>query len=224
MPVRRAPIPVFLADRATVLNADITPTARLTYVLLLASLEESSTTLQDVARLAGLGSADELRPYLDELERFGAADVKEHAGQGQVVTVNETPLLPEQRTHACIPCEDCGNCSCQYMKGLCQECYAIRSARDDARRDIARWQQQVDEGKTYAIGTGGSRLHRWDCKLLNNVDKSQSMLEAGVEALRRGEGGAYMYWPRLPALYTAEELRLKGVKKRNCAICGPDPL
>ncbi|MGI5346639.1 hypothetical protein ACQEU8_00265 [Streptomyces sp. CA-250714] len=36
--------------------------------------------------------------------------------------------------------------------------------------------------------------------------------------------GRFIFHPRLPELYTAEELRPKGCRTRRCAICGPDPL
>jgi hypothetical protein len=226
MPMFRSRVqPVFLADRATVMNGDLSPTARLVYVLLLASVDSEESGPEEVAALAGLESADALRPYIAELAAVGAADVKDHAGQGEVITVNETPLVPEQRTHACVPCKDCGGCSCEYIKGICQNCYQIRSVRERSRADIARWQSQVDEGKTYAIGSSATRLHRWDCQSMNTVEKSIATMEAGIEAAREGNvEHAHYHWPQLPMLYTAEELRLKGTKKRNCALCGPDPL
>lgn len=87
---------------------------------------------------------------------MGAADLKDHAGRGEIITVNETPTLPEQRAHACVPCDDCGKCSCEYMKGICQDCASIRSVRQRSREDIARWKAQLDEGKTYAMGSSTS--------------------------------------------------------------------
>ncbi|MFE7111792.1 hypothetical protein ACFU98_29615 [Streptomyces sp. NPDC057575] len=225
MPMFRSRVqPVFLADRATVMNRALSPTARLVYVLLLASLDNEETGVEEVAALAGLDSAAALHSYIAELEAVGAADVKDHAGKGEIITVNETPVVPEQRTHACVPCEDCSNCSCEHLKGICRNCYEIRRIRAEAQADIARWQRQVDENKTYAIGSSATRLHRWDCQTLNGVEKGLAALEAGIEAARNNEEYAYYHWPRLPMLYTAEELRLKGSKKRNCAICGPDPL
>ncbi|MFG2677017.1 hypothetical protein [Streptomyces sp. NPDC048445] len=226
MPMIRSRVqPVFVADRATVMNRKISPTARLAYVLLLASLDEDESGLAEIAVLCGLDSADDLRPYIAELESVGAAALRDHAGRGEIVTVHESPVLPEQRTHACVPCKDCGGCSCQYMKGICQDCYQIRSVREQSRADIARWQKQLDEGKTYAMGASATRLHRWDCQSLNNVEKSLVAMETSIQAARDlGMEHAYYHWPRLPMLYTAEELRLKNTKKRNCALCGPDPL
>ncbi|GGU11404.1 hypothetical protein [Streptomyces lateritius] len=225
MPVRRfgRPSPVVTIDRSVLTNETLSPTARLVYALLLACLD-TDTGPDEVAHLAGLSSVDELAPFLNELEAVGAADVKDHVGAGQVITVHESPLLPEQRTHACVPCQDCGGCSCEYIKGLCRPCSHIRDIRNQARADIARWQQEVEQGKTYAIGSGGARLHRWDCSSLNTVERSVDSLESAIKAAKAGADPGYVYWPRLPKLYTAEELRLKGSKKRNCGLCGPDPL
>ncbi|MEU0625008.1 hypothetical protein ABZ329_29625 [Streptomyces rubiginosohelvolus] len=194
------------------------------YVLLLASLESEERGLQQVAGLAGLDSAEALRPYIAELEAVGAADMKHHIGQGEIVAVNEVPTLPEQRQHACVPCSDCGKCSCEYIKGVCQDCAAIRSVRERSREDIARWKAQLDEGKTYAMGSSTSRLHRWDCRSLMTVEKRVEAMEAGVESVRRGNGRAYLAWPGLPSLFTAQELRAKKIRRKRCELCGPDPL
>ncbi|SEE59759.1 hypothetical protein [Streptomyces sp. TLI_105] len=100
----------------------------------------------------------------------------------------------------------------------------MRSAREHAVADIARWKKELSEGKTYAIGSGGARLHRWDCVTLSTPEKGLEALEAQVkEAAESGEP-RHVSWSRLPALFTAEELRRKGSRKRSCGICGPDPL
>jgi hypothetical protein len=216
--------PVFLADRATVMNGELSPTARLVYVLLLASLDNEESGVEEVAALAGLNSAEALRPYISELEAVGAANVMDHAGQGEVITVNETPTVPEQRTHACVPCEDCGKCSCEYIKGICQDCVSIRSVRKRSREDITRWKAQLDEGKTYAMGSSTSRLHRWDCRSLTSVEKRVEAMEVGIEAVRHGHSRSYLSWPGLPSLFTAQELRAKGTRRKSCELCGPDPL
>ena len=216
--------PVFVVHRETVMNSDLSPTARLVYVLLLATTDSEETGVEEVAALAGLGSAEALRPYIAELEAVGAANLMDHAGQGEVISVNEIPVVPEQRTHACVPCEDCGKCSCEYIKGICQDCAAIRSVQKRSREDIARWKAQLAEGKTYAMGSSTSKLHRWDCRSLTSVEKRVEAMEVGVEAVRNGLGRSYLSWSSLPDLYTAQELRLKGTRRKRCELCGPDPL
>lgn len=222
--IRSRAHPVFLADRATVSNGEISPTARLVYVLLLASLDSEERGLARIATLAGLDSTEALRPFITELEAVGAADLKDHTGHGEVITVHETPVLPEQRTHTCVPCDDCGKCSCEYIKGICQDCASVRSVRKRSAEDIARWKAQLAEGKTYAMGSSTSRLHRWDCRTLMTVEKRVEAMEVGIEAVRNGQGRSYLAWPGLPALYTAQELRVKGTRRKRCELCGPDPL
>lgn len=129
-----------------------------------------------------------------------------------------TPLSPERRMHGCVPCGQCGECSCEHIEGLCRICDRIARVEDKARQDIARWKQQRDAGATYAIAT---RLHRWDCPSLSSPEKGMIQMEASRPHARKA--GA-LFWPRLPDLYTAQELRLKGCRRRRCAMCGPDPL
>jgi hypothetical protein len=217
-------MPVITVHRQTLLNEALSPTARLLYVTLTASLDDDEIKLPDVARLLGLEDVGELRPFITELTNVGLTDYLDHAGRGRVLTVHYQPALPEQRSHACVPCQDCQACSCDYMKGICALCHQIRQVRAESEADIARWQQQVDAGKTYAMGANATRLHRWDCKSLNSVEKSLSSMESAIEHARAGSEHAYVYWPKLPTLYTAEELRRKGTRKRNCGMCGPDPL
>lgn len=222
MPVRRygnARMPVVIMNRQTILNPTLSTTSRLLYAVLAASLDED-LDLDHVARLAGLSDATEIRPFIAELEGVGIVDLKDHEGRGEIITVREMPLVPEQRSHPCIPCEDCGECSCEYIKGLCRACCTIRDERARAHADIARWKQQLNAGATYAIGSGGTRLHRWDCPTLSPPEARLSALEAQIP---HADGG-YMHWSKLPMLYTAEELRAKGTRKKHCATCGPDPL
>lgn len=216
---RSRPLPFITLPREVLLNGDLTPTSRLLYALLLSSLDVDMEFSQ-IATLAGLRHPDELAPYLDELVKVGAVEMGEHVGRGEVLTVHEMPQLPEQRTHACVPCKECGDCSCEYIKGICQACYNIRDAFEQGRTDIARWKARLEAGATYAVGSNGSRLHRWDCPTLNTPEKGMARLEEQKPYAKQGA----IYWSRLPVLYTAEELRQKGTKKRNCAICGPDPL
>ncbi|MYS37591.1 hypothetical protein K388_07239 [Streptomyces sp. KhCrAH-43] len=225
MPVVRYPnrSPVFVADRETVLNQSLSPTSRLVYVLLLASVDSKDHSLDEILSLAGLDSLAALDPHLAELEGVGAIELKDHIDRGEILSVYESPIAPEQRVHECIPCEDCSACSCEYLKGTCRKCSHIRRVRSAAQADIARWQEQVAAGKTYAVGSTGARLHRWDCRSLNTVERGLDSLEASVEASRSGTR-SFAHWPGLPQLFTAEELRRRRYRKRNCALCGPDPL
>ena len=219
MPVYARTLPIVTVHRDTILNPTLSPTSRLLYAVLLASLD-GALGLEEVAALVGVPNADALEPYLEELEAVGVVEMGEHAGKGSVLTVNELPAVPAQRTHACVPCQECGDCSCNYIKGICQPCYYIRDTFEQARTDIARYKARLADGATYAIGSNGTRLHRWDCPTLNTPEKGMARLEEQKpDAKERG-----VYWSRLPVLYTAEELRRKGTKKRNCATCGPDPL
>ena len=219
MPVYRSqPIPFVMVSRDILLNADLSPTSRLLYAVLLASLDEEMD-FDLTAPLVGAKDFDDLTPHLEELRAAGAVSMGDHVGRGEVLTVHELPVPPAQRTHACVPCEDCGDCSCEYIKGICQRCYNIRHVVDQAKADVDRWKAQREAGATYAIGQHATRLHRWDCPTLNTVEKSWAHLEMQKP---HAQGG--ISWSRLPDLYTAEELRLRGVKKRNCATCGPDPL
>ncbi|MDJ0461912.1 hypothetical protein [Streptomyces sp. H27-C3] len=105
------------------------------------------------------------------------------------------------------------------MNGICRSCDDIRVDRE-AEVDISRWKRQLAVGATYEIGQSGNRLHRWDCPTLNSAEKGLQRLQGNEELVAYG---AY-YWSRLPDLYTAEELRLKGTRKQHCGVCGPDPL
>lgn len=221
MPVYRArTMPVVTVHRDTLLNTKLSSISRLLYAVLLASVDDDDVTMKDVAALVGVQDIGELRPYLDELIEAGVVEYADHHGQGRVVTVHQLPLLPEQRSHVCVPCEECGDCSCGYLKGLCRTCDGICRVEASAEQDIARWKQQLEGGATYAIGQHAARLHRWDCPTLNSPEKSMAQLAAARPHARNGG----FYWPRLPYLFTAEELRQKNSKKRRCAICGPDPL
>lgn len=224
MHVIRDSMPIVTMHRETLLNGALSTTSRLLYATLAASLDEEDRSLASVAKLLGMENVADMQPYIDELSAAGVVDHLEHAGRGRTLRVHSQPVAPEQRIHACVACEDCGECSCSYMKGICHLCHRIRRIRAEAEADIARWQRQVDEGRTYAMGSSATRLHRWDCKSLNSVEKGLESLETSIEHARKAGHLSYVHWPRLPMLYTAEELRLKGTKKRNCAMCGPEPL
>ncbi|WP_328545497.1 hypothetical protein [Streptomyces europaeiscabiei] len=216
---RSRPLSVVTVHRDTMLNGDLSTTSRLLYAVLVCSLDVD-LDYEEIATLVGAKNADDLQSYLEELVSVGAVEMGEHVGKGPVLTVHEIPLVPAQRTHACVPCQDCGDCSCEYIKGICQGCYVIRETFRQAQADIARWKSQLEAGATYAMGQNATRLHRWNCPTLNSPEKGMERLEEQKPYAKRGG----MHWSRLPNLFTAEELRLKGVTKRNCATCGPDPL
>ena len=216
---RSRPLPFITVPREVLLKGDLTPTSRLLYAVLLASLD-SDMEFGEIATLVGLDSSEDLPPYLDELVKVGAVEMGDHAGRGPILTVHEMPTVPSPRTHECVPCKDCGDCSCNYIKGICQPCYYVRDVYEQARTDIARWKARLEAGATYAVGQNGARLHRWDCPTLNTPEKGMARLEEQKPYAKQGG----IYWSRLPALYTAEDLRAKASRKRHCATCGPDPL
>ncbi|MEW2187794.1 hypothetical protein AB0900_31385 [Streptomyces cellulosae] len=217
--IRSHPLPFITLPRDVLLNGDLTPTSRLLYALLLSSLDVDMR-FDQIAALAGLDDPDELTPYLEELAGVGAVELGSHEGRGDVLTVHEMPVAPAERTHTCVPCKDCGGCSCEYIKGLCRACSEIRFTMEQAQRDIARYKQQLEAGATYAVGQHAARLHRWDCPTLSTPEKSLARLDEQKPYAKHGG----FYWSRLPNLYTAEELRKKGTRKKHCGVCGPDPL
>lgn len=176
--------------------------------------------LPEIAAVVGILNGESVDPYLAELKGVGVVETGDHADEGLVLTVHEVPVAPVQRNPPCVPCARCSKCSCEYLKGICRVCDEMRSVDREAAADVVRWKRQLAAGATYAIGQSGNRLHRWDCPTLNSAEK-------GLQRLQGAEGlaayGAY-YWSRLPNLYTAEELRLKGTRKRHCGVRGPDPI
>ncbi|MGX1025369.1 hypothetical protein RKD38_000050 [Streptomyces ambofaciens] len=219
MPIRHArPLPVATMHRDTLLDSSLSPTSRLLYAVLIACSD--GTPLPEIAALVGILNGDSVDSYLSELEGAGVVETGDHACQRDVLTVHEMPVAPAKRSHPCVPCARCSKCSCEYEKGICRVCDEIRRVDLEAAADVARWKRQLAAGATYAIGQSGNRLHRWDCPTLNSAEKGLQRLQ-GAEDLAKY--GAY-YWSRLPNLYTAEELRLKGMRKRHCGVCGPTPV
>ncbi|MFE5842106.1 hypothetical protein ACFQ7N_10710 [Streptomyces niveus] len=92
MPIRRfnRVLPIVIVDRATVLNSHLSPTARLLYVLLLATTDDKGI-VERAAQLAGVGSIDELRPFIAELAAVGAVDLTVDEEQGEVLAVHQQP-------------------------------------------------------------------------------------------------------------------------------------
>jgi hypothetical protein len=221
--VRRQPVPVICADSATVLNPDLSPTARLLYVVMLAIGDVDDT--DRLARLVGAEDVEALSPVLDELVNVGAVTVTDH-GYGPAATVHQVPVPPESRVHPCMACADCGECACADSgypgptQGVqCYPCGHKWAVRETAQRDIARWKGELDAGATYAIGQHSTLLHRWDCQSLNTVERGLALLEQ-----RAAGDGSQFFWQRLPSLYTAHELRLREKRPRSCQNCKPDPL
>ncbi|MFI6730961.1 hypothetical protein NRF20_05835 [Streptomyces sp. R-74717] len=212
--------PLVTIHQDVVLNIELSVTSRLLYVVLQARVDDG-ISVEDVAPLIGLEDVQRVRPFFDELIDAGLVESRPHHGRPPRILVYQSPLSQERRTHGCVPCGRCGECSCEHTKGLCRICDQIGRAEEEARKDIDRWKRQRDEGATYAIGRQATRLHRWDCPSLNSPEKSLAQLELSRPYARKAGG---LYWSRLPDLYTAQELRLKGCRKRLCGMCGPDPL
>ncbi|MFJ9447023.1 hypothetical protein ACIRRH_35025 [Kitasatospora sp. NPDC101235] len=120
--------------------------------------------------------------------------------------------------HPCVPCADCSACSCyDGSLGRCQRCRLRYAARARAHQDVGRWKAGLAAGRTYARTE--RRLHRWDCPTLGNADDRLAEFEELLEAT-----GRMADWTTLPELYSADELRRRGVQTQRCATCGPDPL
>lgn len=216
--VRRQPVPVICASSVTILNPNISPTARLLYVVMLAAGDVDDTDA--LSRLAGVVDAEALSPYLVELVDAGVVTVTDH-GHGPAATVHQAPVAPDLRVHPCKRCTECGECACEDYRynPMCQRCGHERETREDARVDIARWKRELDAGATYAIGQHSALLHRWDCASLNTVERGLAHLEKNA-----GTDGSQFYWQRLPNLFSATELRVRAKRPRSCQNCKPDPL
>lgn len=214
-------IPVICADSRTILDTAISPTARLLYVVLLAF--HTAAVADPALRTAvGLDSGADLAPYLDELTAAGVAEVIDHRGIGTRITVHQVAAPAPDRVHACKTCPDCDVCVCEAYHCLpyCDHCGSMREARLQAEKDIARWQAQLDAGGIYALGQHATKLHRWDCKSLNTVERGLARLEE-LEADGSSYGG---YWARLPDLFTPEQMRARPRRLPGCQACKPDPV
>lgn len=216
---RNRSAPYATVDRDVVLDLRLSATARLLYVVLQAR-PDGELSAEETAELVGLAGADDMQPAVDELVGAGLVMTGPHLGQPPSITVYCVPLPPQRRGQGCVPCERCGQCSCEHTPGLCRMCDRIRRVEQATRQDVERWQRRLEEGATYAIGRTGSRLHRWDCPSLTSPERSAEAMETS-RLLTEGRG---LHWPQLPDLYTAQELRLKRCRKRRCAMCGPEPL
>ena len=154
--VTRGPLPVITVDRQTLLNPALSPTSRLLYAVLLASLD-GDISLDTVASLVGVSDADALNSYLGELAAAGAVDMTDH-GDGPSITVHELPEIPAQQSHRCAPCTNCGGCSCFYMKGICTRSSGTRWTSTTVRcaeilsRDDSGW-----SGGSGAVGRPSGR-------------------------------------------------------------------
>lgn len=215
---RTRPRSLVTLHRDTLLNAELSPTSRLLWALLVACAED--TDIAEILPLAGI-SAAQANPYLCELRGAGLIETGHHAEIGAVVTVHDIPAVPAQCSPgpAPMPCGHCGDRSGIDPAGMCRTCL-MQEVDREAAADVARWRQQRAAGATYAIGRSGTRLHRWDCPTLNSAEKVLAHLEQAKKSVAYGASG----WPRLPFLFTAEELRAKRRRTPSCAVCAPDPL
>ncbi|WBP91963.1 hypothetical protein [Kitasatospora cathayae] len=167
---------------------------------------------------------------IDELARARMFMRVHHRGEPQPTLLIATE--PMDRAEECTPCEDCDLCGCPYWDrpaGLCRRCTSIRTARAAAERDIQRWRADVDRGCTYALGANGRLLHRWDCSSLNTVEDGLHGLEKFEASPPKSRdedpyGFDRAHWPKLPLLFTAEEMRARPRRRRGCQRCKPDPV
>lgn len=121
-----------LVDAVTLLNQELSPTARLTYAVLAADMrvDEDGDTfdLDHIAHVVGLADSNALLPLLAELTAVGAIERREHHGLGLVFSVNVVPIPPANQ-QPCVPCDDCCQCSCDGQRGVCQACSEVRASR-----------------------------------------------------------------------------------------------
>jgi len=136
--------------RDVLLDAGLSATARLMHVVLLAAADHE-VPAEQVPALVGLPDAEAMEPFLQELAAAGLVDTGEHRGRPPATTVYPQPL-PEERRHPCVPCEGCGECSCQYMPGRCQPCADADRAEARLRQYVARLKVQREAGDTYSKG------------------------------------------------------------------------
>lgn len=221
--IRHGSASYFTAHSQLVLDNRISPTARLLYVVLLARLDEPDNprSFSGLAPVLGLEDDAELAPLIDELDAAGVVDRTVHHGQEPSTQIYIAPAQGT-RTTTCQPCRECGLCACPTSHGVngqCRVCWSREQIRRQADEDIARWQQLLDAGAVFAYGQHSRLLHRWDCALLNQPDKSQLALEESL-----ADPDSPGHWPRLPDLYTASELRRKKHRRKPCQNCKPDPL
>ncbi|MFF5553367.1 GIY-YIG nuclease family protein [Streptomyces olivaceoviridis] len=148
---RRYPNAV-LVDAVTLLNQDLSPAARLTYAVLAAdqAVDEDSDTfdMNRVARVVGLADSDALQPVLAELIAVGAIDQREHHGLGLALSVN-LEAIPPASQQPCVPCDDCGQCSCGDRSGVCQACSEVRASRVPEQENT----NEIDSRWVYAVST-----------------------------------------------------------------------
>lgn len=164
------------------LDAGLSATARLLYIVVLAAADHVVPAKQ-IPALVGLPDGEAVEPFLQELDKAGLVDLGEHLGQPLATTVSPQPRPGERRSHPCVPCEGCGECSCRYMTGRCKPCDDADRAEARLRQEVARWKAQREAGATYAKGSSGARLHRWDCPSLENPDKVGRVAPQAVGAL-----------------------------------------
>ncbi|MGW1507015.1 hypothetical protein ACWCQW_53020 [Streptomyces mirabilis] len=112
--------PVITVHRDTLLNSQLGPASRLLYVTLLACADGAH--INEISALAGNTANECADPYLKKLRDAGLIETGDHYGQGETITVHEIPIVPSQRSHACVPCTLCGNCSCQHPREICRIC------------------------------------------------------------------------------------------------------
>lgn len=141
-----------MVDAVTLLNQDLSPTARLTYAVLTADqqVDEGSDTfdLDHIARVVGLADSDALLPVLAELTAVGVVDKREHHGLGLVLSVNLEAIPPTDQ-QPCVPCDDCGQCSCSGLRGVCQPCSEVRASRVPEAEST----NEMDSRWVYAVST-----------------------------------------------------------------------
>ncbi|MER8027827.1 GIY-YIG nuclease family protein [Streptomyces bauhiniae] len=155
-----------MVDAVTLLNQELSPTARLTYAVLAADqhIDKDNDTfdLDHIAHLVGVADSNALLPVLAELTAVGAIDKREHHGLGLLLSVN-LEAIPPANQQPCVPCDDCSQCSCGGRRGACQACAEVRSSRvpeaESANEMDSRWVYAVSteaDPKSIKIGVAAN--------------------------------------------------------------------
>jgi hypothetical protein len=223
---RRSPL-ARLLDIAFVADPSFSHTARLMYVLLIAGTDEDG--LAEVHRMLGLDEGG-AAPFLEELVAAGAVEMGRHGNDTADTLTVHAIAVDEPR--GCLRCSRCDDCACHEESVPCRRCAGRERTRRAAEEDLARWQRELDSGRTYAHGSTGSLLHRWDCRSLPSEEAVRTALawlddDSAVRAARAGglgDASGAIGLPSMPRLFNADELRRRPRRRRNCRLCAPDPI
>lgn len=153
----------------------------------------------------GLADSDALQPVLAELIAVGAIDKREHHGLGLVLSVN-LEVIPPASQLPCVPCDDCGQCSCGDRSGLCQACSEVQASRVPEKEST----KEIDSRWVYAVSTEADPTSI-KIGVAANIQKRLKQLQIGSASpivLRWQSPGGYLLESHLHEKFT--RLRITG--------------